>query len=198
MKPIFSAIALSLLTTACTVDLENTGDGTDGRAAGPHPDEYGLVTFWKGATSETALSNCTDSDDWSSVVTAADYVDKYVNYKVTDATSAVEQNCSTTDPSSCADGDDMWTIAGNVFTFVGEPSIIDGDETCKYALGQTWTLTDNGDTAALKIEMQFSADEANSDCDALEQAIKDASDNDTGLIGCTITSDVGMDFKKAG
>jgi len=194
MNRVATMMTLVLLASACTVETDD-GESEGERAAGPHQEEFGLVTFWHVTNSTSELTSCTDSTEWSDAVTAPAFGDNsYLMYKVVDSTSALSQSCSELDASSCSDDGDIWNISGNVLTFVDEPTTLVGDSACDFALQPTWTVTDSGTTALFNIDMVFSADETKSDCAALDQSIKVASSNGHGLLDCNISIDVDMEF----
>lgn len=139
----------------------------------------------------------TTSSPLRAAVAAPEFGDNsYLTYKVTADGTADSQSHTTLAASSCEHDGGTWSISNHTLSYDDDVRVIAGDASCNYLLTPAWTLIDNGETAEWSIVMTFSADPEQGNCAALDQAIVDASPNGEGLLGCTVTLDVSLDFEK--
>lgn len=199
------ALALaSLWAGGCDSDGGGGGGGSDAvsgggggsRAAGPHAEEAGAVTYWKVTATTKSATGCSDKAD---LVPELEFSENsYLMYKVQDGlASAIGQSCDTTAASSCSDSGKTWTINGSTLTHSPAPEALSGDADCGFLMAAQWSVTDRGTTGSFDIALSFSGDPDNAACAALDQAIKGQSPNGLGLLDCTISYAITLEFTKA-
>ena len=176
----------SLLLTACVGE----------REVGPHANEYGLVMYWEVLGSEGRADKCTDSADWSEVVSGPVLnTGSFLMYRVEEGgLTATGQSCENMSSNSCSDSDLTWQIDQNILSYQAEPQLLESTGECDIELLATWTVVDEGETALFQVEIQFRYQEGEPACEAIETALGSESPNGFGLADCTVTIDADMGF----
>jgi hypothetical protein len=174
-----------------------------GSACGPRQPgaEANKVYYWKVNSSEVAFSQCTDDPTFREAITPVKFdTNSYFIYRVSaDKGSAVMQNCSTFNPSSCKDAEPsvVMAIAANEYVYSDESKDPIGTTGCNQVDSATWSAIDSGETLALTITHVLSLTDATQGsmaCTNYNQAVINQSPNKTGLQGCVVTFSLGMQY----
>ena len=196
----FARLLGVLLLTLTSVGCDG-GDEESARTAGPNASEQGLVTYWKVAEAlPLEYSQCTDATDWRDTISAPEFSpNSYLMYKVlAGGVTAQGQSCSTTSASSCSDSERTWTVDGNVLTSTDAPAESpQAGYDCSLEFTNVWTVTDNGETGRLTVEINVSLVGDEASCDTLDGDIAAAGTNSLGFDGCKIAIPVDVTFFKA-
>lgn len=187
-------LVMAVMISGCGLVEEASGE----RAAGPHAEDEGLVTYWRVTGSDSSTGDCTDGSDWTSVTAGNEFpIDSYFMYRVeTGGAEATGQSCDTLDPASCSDSDEIYSISGHSLTFDAEGEIIPGDADCDLVLWTSWTLDDQGETGSFSLDISFSYDPDDGSCDYFEEAIVAGSTNGFGMESCTLTVTADLALEK--
>ena len=131
--------------TSCVVERED----------GPHSSEYGLVTYWEVVSSLGRTDKCTDSADWSEVVSGPVLnAGSYLMYRVEEGgLTAAGQSCETLSSSSCSDSDVVWDVNEHILVYTADPQrLLNDDEECALFLYAQWTVVDEGRTPSTIVD----------------------------------------------
>jgi len=173
------------------------------REAGPQTHEYGQTFYWSVTESLAVPSeDCTDAQGWQEEIQPIPYDSStFIVYRVSrNGERAVPQSCETTEPDSCVDleGGASYTIEGHTLSYDPPALAFDvANSECDLSADELWTLKDLGETLEMDIVYDYGLDGPQSDCDALEQNVRDTSDNGLGLRDCQVTLQVRADFHSA-
>lgn len=169
------------------------------REPGPLSSEHGAVLFWEVSSLGSSVTSCTDAPDYASA-TEPPALDEnsYLIYRLSeDGTSALLQSCTETRASSCSDGDLTFAVDGHTLTTSVGPSVVTTVGACEIANTQAWTLTDEGNTAALTVATTFAFSGDANDCDAADDVLANGGTNGFGLSECEVTLTAELDFATA-
>ncbi len=175
------------------------GQPAGSRLPGPHPSEWGQITFWRWiATSELTWADCSNDPSWKfSYEQPVFGEDAFLFYRVEPggATATGLSGC-TLSGAKCEDTSVLWTIKGHTLTAPGAGGkLFNGDAACAFILTTTYTTTDNGTAALWQVRIDVDPDPAKPDCAALDSSIKASSPNGHGLLDCHVSYDVFLSFE---
>jgi hypothetical protein len=194
MMRLTMTLAMTLLAVGCG-PIED-GDA-EARAAGPHPEDEGLVTYWRVTGSDSSNVDCTDASDWASVTAGNEFpLDSFFMYRVEPGgAEARGQSCETLDPSSCSDSGELFSVSDNMLTYDADADVIPGDADCDLLLWSSWMLHDDGETGTFALDISFSYSPDDGSCDYFEEAVVAGSTNGFGMESCTlsVTADLALE-----
>ncbi len=195
--------ALTILRVAGVVLVASGLTACGPRTAGPNEGEYGQIFYWQVTDSGLEVGeDCTDADDWQDTLEPVPFSENtYLIYKVApDGSEAVSQSCATTDATSCADSDSgiVFQIDGSTLTYDPEAELYVVDNSaCDLEGDAVWTMSDDGETLHLDVDIDYSLVGDATACEALEEQIQLDSPNGKGIDACTVTLTVDATFDSA-
>lgn len=153
--------------------------------------EPGKTYFWRVVSSTVEFGTCTDDPDFRDGVKAIPFEENsYLMYQVAkDGRTATTVSCTRLDASSCSPAENPITfdVAATELSWSSETKQPFGMGGCQLQDAQSWILTDRGPSLELAVTHALSLVDKPTDCDALEQQIKNTSPNGLGVQGCVVT-----------
>jgi len=171
-------LIVSLLLAAC------------GRSPGPHPEEYGQLTYWLLNQATPTSADCTDDPRFDSLrLEPPDFYSAswYYIYRVNEggqtATGYDCTNAQAYDPHACWPlPEQVWQIADHVATLDFDVAATSLGSGCVLKPSGRVQIFDEGDRGTARVEVRYQL--VGDACDDLEAHIRANSQNGKGLRDC--------------
>jgi hypothetical protein len=173
--------------------------GCGPREPGPHEAEHGAVAYWEVTGTSVLDDGCTDDPAFTEALQPIELEENtFFIYKLaSDGQTALVQDCTSTDASSCTDLEPAIELEVNGHQLLHdrppETRPLDGT-TCELELDEMWTFIDTGDVATLNVDLILSLVGDEAACAQIDADIRQRSPNGAGLDGCESAHEIAMSF----